>query len=90
MVPTPAPSPYRPGLADYARDGAAYYARLLEETIQREGPRRATSSAWGEICRRHGILTLADEVMWGCGRTGRFFASARYGFSPRARQGYQL
>ncbi len=36
---TPAPYPYRSGLADYARDGAEHYAGQLEDLIQKEGPR---------------------------------------------------
>ncbi len=35
-----------------------------------------------EICRRHGILMIADEVMCGSGRTGRFFASEHFGLKP--------
>ncbi|GHH02136.1 aspartate aminotransferase family protein [Comamonas sp. JC664] len=34
------------------------------------------------LCREYGILTIADEVMCGCGRTGRFFASERFDFTP--------
>ncbi|AKT37799.1 aspartate aminotransferase family protein [Chondromyces crocatus] len=103
VVTTAAPYPYRSGLDDYEREGAAHYARLLEETIVREGAETIAafiaepvigSSAGaavpppgyfervGEICRRHGILMIADEVMCGCGRTGRFFASELLGFSP--------
>ena len=35
-----------------------------------------------EICRRHGILLIADEVMTGMGRTGRNFAVQHWGISP--------
>lgn len=35
-----------------------------------------------EICNRHEVLLIHDEVMCGMGRTGRWFASQRYGASP--------
>ncbi|WP_417579367.1 aspartate aminotransferase family protein [Nitrincola sp.] len=35
-----------------------------------------------EICSRHGILLIADEVMCGMGRTGALFASAQEGIEP--------
>ena len=35
-----------------------------------------------EVCRKHGILVIADEVQTGMGRTGRLFASEHYGLRP--------
>lgn len=35
-----------------------------------------------EICRRHGVLLIADEVMTGMGRTGRNFAVEQWEVAP--------
>jgi adenosylmethionine-8-amino-7-oxononanoate aminotransferase len=35
-----------------------------------------------EICKKHEILIIADEVMCGAGRTGTFFASEPLGLKP--------
>ena len=34
------------------------------------------------LCREHGILTIADEIQSGYGRTGRFLASEHLGLDP--------
>ena len=35
-----------------------------------------------ETCRRHGVLVIADEVLCGMGRTGRWFAFQHFGRVP--------
>jgi adenosylmethionine-8-amino-7-oxononanoate aminotransferase len=35
-----------------------------------------------EVCRRHGVLLIADEVMTGMGRTGRNFAVEHWDIAP--------
>jgi adenosylmethionine-8-amino-7-oxononanoate aminotransferase len=35
-----------------------------------------------DICRRHGVLLIADEVMTGMGRTGRNFATEHWNIRP--------
>lgn len=61
-------------------------AALIVEPVLGEGgfvaPPREFFSILQEICRKHGILFVADEVQTGLGRTGSLFACARYGITP--------
>jgi 4-aminobutyrate aminotransferase / (S)-3-amino-2-methylpropionate transaminase / 5-aminovalerate transaminase len=56
------------------------------EPIQGEGgfvvPPAEFLQGVARICRRHGILVVADEIQSGCGRTGAFLASETFGFEP--------
>lgn len=102
-VHVPAPYEYRCELPGHPEACAHEHARLLEQTIEAEGPESvacfiaepvvgATLGAavpppdyWSSIqtvCRRHGVLLIADEVMTGFGRTGRWFASDHWDLRP--------
>ena len=61
-------------------------AAVIAEPVLGEGgfmaPPPEYFKAVVEICRRHGILFIADEVQTGIGRTGTMFASEQYGIEP--------
>lgn len=61
-------------------------ALLLEPLILGAGGMRIYDSEvlrnLQKICKRHGVLLIADEVMTGWGRTGQCFASAIAGITP--------
>jgi 4-aminobutyrate aminotransferase/(S)-3-amino-2-methylpropionate transaminase len=61
-------------------------AAIIAEPILGEGgfitPPREWLSTVQEICNRHGILLIADEVQTGFARTGKFFACEHYGVEP--------
>ncbi len=61
-------------------------AAVIVEPVQGEGgfvvPPAEFLTGLQAICRRHGILLIADEVQTGFGRTGRFFACEHFGLEP--------
>jgi 4-aminobutyrate aminotransferase/(S)-3-amino-2-methylpropionate transaminase len=61
-------------------------AAIIVEPVLGEGGFAAPPLDWlgavHEICRKHGILLIADEVQTGFGRTGKMFACEHYGVEP--------
>ena len=61
-------------------------AAVIAEPVLGEGGFVAPPFEWlgivHEICRRHGILLIADEVQTGFARTGKFFACEHFGVEP--------
>jgi diaminobutyrate-2-oxoglutarate transaminase len=53
-------------------------AAVIVETVQGEGGVNAASFAWlralEQLCRRHDMLLIVDDIQVGCGRTGPFFS----------------
>lgn len=67
--------------------GADKIACFIAEPILASGgvltPPEGYQKATWELCRKHGILYISDEVVTGFGRLGHFFASeARFGIVP--------
>jgi 4-aminobutyrate aminotransferase / (S)-3-amino-2-methylpropionate transaminase / 5-aminovalerate transaminase len=61
-------------------------AAVIAEPLLGEGgfitPPREYFRVLDEICKRHGILLIADEVQTGIARTGTLFACSQYGIAP--------
>ena len=69
------------------RDGSENVAAFIFEpvvgaTLGAVAPPEGYVQRISEICREHGILLIADEVMTGMGRTGRPFAVEHWGAAP--------
>ncbi len=61
-------------------------AAVIAEPVLGEGgfvvPPRDYFRVLIDICHKHGVLFIADEVQSGLGRTGKLFASEHYGIEP--------
>jgi diaminobutyrate-2-oxoglutarate transaminase len=61
-------------------------AAIIVETVQGEGGLNAARAAWlralADLCKRHEILLIVDDVQAGCGRTGTFFSFEEAGIVP--------
>ncbi|WTW95915.1 diaminobutyrate--2-oxoglutarate transaminase [Streptomycetaceae bacterium NBC_01309] len=61
-------------------------AAVIVETVQGEGGVNVARPEWlrglADLCRRHDILLIVDDVQMGCGRTGPFFSFEAAGITP--------
>jgi len=61
-------------------------AAVIAEPVLGEGgfvvPPRGYFAALHKICKKHGILFIADEVQSGIARTGKWFACEHFGLEP--------
>lgn len=61
-------------------------AALIVETLQAEGGIYALPTEWlkraYDLCHKHDMLFIVDEIQVGCARTGSFFAFERAGIQP--------
>jgi putrescine aminotransferase len=68
------------------REGADTVAAFIAEPVQGAGgiivPPDDYFPRVREICDRHDVLLIADEVITGFGRTGQWFALERWGVQP--------
>jgi diaminobutyrate-2-oxoglutarate transaminase len=66
--------------------GLDHPAAVIVETIQGEGGINVASNEWlrslEQVCLKHGILLIVDDIQVGCGRTGTFFSFEEAGISP--------
>ena len=65
-----------------AREGAGTIAAFFAEPVQGAGGVIVPLAALRELCRRHEILFVADEVITGFGRLGAWFASELWSLEP--------
>ncbi len=69
------------------QEGPKTIAGFLFETVSGSStggwtPPAGYFEAVAAVCKKHGILMIADEVLCGSGRTGKFFAAEHYGLKP--------
>ncbi len=61
-------------------------AAVIVETVQGEGGINTASFEWlrnlEEVCRRHDVLLIVDDIQAGCGRTGTYFSFEEAGIKP--------
>jgi diaminobutyrate-2-oxoglutarate transaminase len=61
-------------------------AAVIVETVQGEGGLNVARFEWlrglADLCERHGLILIIDDVQMGCGRTGPFFSFEAAGIVP--------
>jgi adenosylmethionine-8-amino-7-oxononanoate aminotransferase len=61
---------------------AFIFEPVVGATLGAAVPPEGYTARIAEICRKNGILLIADEVMTGMGRTGKPFAAQHWGIEP--------
>ncbi|WP_024443290.1 diaminobutyrate--2-oxoglutarate transaminase [Mycobacterium sp. UM_WGJ] len=73
-------------LLDDSGSGLNEPAGVIVETVQGEGGINVARLEWlrglSELCQRHNLLLIVDDVQMGCGRTGPFFSFEAAGIVP--------
>lgn len=66
--------------------GVDHPAAVIVETVQGEGGINAASFEWlkslEDVCRKHDMLLIVDDIQAGCGRTGTYFSFEDAGIKP--------
>ena len=66
--------------------GIDHPAAVLVETVQGEGGINAASVEWlrnlQDVCNKHDVLLIVDDIQAGCGRTGSYFSFEEAGIKP--------
>ncbi len=69
-----------------ASSGIDAPAAVIVETVQGEGGLNVASVSWlralEQVCRRHQMLLIIDDIQAGCGRSGSFFSFEESGIRP--------
>ncbi len=66
-----------------AHETAAFiFEPVVGATLGAAAPPEGYAARVAEICRKNGILLIADEIMTGMGRTGKVFAVQHWGIEP--------
>ena len=77
---------YLEAMLDDDGSGMDKPAAVILETIQAEGGINVATTEWlrglQDLCRRHDILFIIDDIQVGCGRTGPFFSWEEMGLDP--------
>ncbi|WP_293268238.1 diaminobutyrate--2-oxoglutarate transaminase [Neptunomonas sp.] len=61
-------------------------AAVIVETVQGEGGINAADLEWlkrlDQVCKKHKVLLIVDDIQAGCGRTGTYFSFEQAGIKP--------
>lgn len=77
---------YMDAILNDPKSGVEQPACVIVETVQAEAGVYVASNEWlqelAQLCKRHNILLIVDDVQVGIGRTGPFFSFERSGIVP--------